>query len=127
MGGVGEGDFGKDTGVEAGFRGCGAVVFVAVEGGPDFIAEVGVVGDGEEVAVDDFVSGIFAGRNDEAGIGAEVEEAPANGCRAEWAEMRNGGGDGGGGAVRVEGSVDEEGVGHFGLSNFTSTIFSHQV
>jgi hypothetical protein len=51
------------------------------------------------------------GVGDDAGVGAEVVEAAGDGGGGDVAETGDGGGDLGGGAIGVEGAVDEEVVG----------------
>ncbi len=69
----------------------------------------GVFGKVEECSGDEL--GVWNVEVD-AGVFAEVVQAAGDGGGAEPTEGADGGGDGGGSAVGVEGAVDEEGVGH---------------
>lgn len=86
-----------------------AEVFVVVEAGED----CRVVGQDEELSGDN-IGGFIA--EDDTGIGAKIVEAGLDGgpvaSSVEGLQQTRGGGDGGRGAVGVEGAVDEEEVGH---------------
>ncbi len=105
---VGEGDAGEDADEEAGFRRRGAEILVGVKRLPDAGAERSVFGESEEFSVYD----LFAGE-EQAWIGAEVQQPAAQGYGAKRAEQGNRWSDLGGSAVRVQGSVDKERFRHF--------------
>ena len=101
-GSVGEGDGSFGAEEEAGFGVVGVEAFVAVEGGKGG----GVVGEGEEVPRDSLV---FSGGGDEGWVFAEVVEDSADGGGADGGELAGYAADLLGGAVGVEGAVDEDG------------------
>jgi len=82
-----------------------AEVFVIVEARQD----CSVVRELEELAGDDVGGGVA---ELDAGIGAEIVEARLDRRLREGLQEASGGGDVGWGAVRVEGAIDEEELGH---------------
>ena len=102
------GDREGDSDEEAGGGVGGTVVFVPVQR----LKDGRVCWEFEDGAVDDVGA---VGVDDHAGVVAEIVACAAEGGWADFAEVANGGGDLGRGSVGVEGSLDEEVLGHGGV------------
>ena len=100
---VSERDAGEDAGEEAGFWRRWPEILVSIKLSPDARAKHSVFGQREEFAFDD----LFAWE-EQAWIGAQVQQPAAEGCRAKRAEQGDRWSDLGGSAIRMQSSVDEE-------------------